>query len=727
MTTPNDINFYLASQDPEPAPAVVEPKTNYVAYALAALSVGALGLALYNETRRKPNPDVKVTVDSFANATEAYVDWKVKWWREAIQNGVDAGATIIRCEAHEQPDGTWLVSCEDNGRGMSRDTIENKLMAVGGTDKRSGGGGSVGGFGLAKNMLLFTWMSWEIRSRDSMIHGVGGSGSDFETIPMMQGTKITVRMPADKHTYDALAFAYIHRCDLPDVTFYVNGKPAYGKLQGKKLLKDESEFKLYFNPGKEKSHAIIVRTVGTQFRGSLFLFEVPLDSNVSGEVIVDLLVPSIKVLTDNRDGFNWSGGYSIKEKLMKFARELTIEGKAALRADRTLIKQAFRGEGKFRAEAPRREALATQAVESATSQKDIAKKLAGFVQEYGERDAEVSARPEMRRGGSGGGLSMPMANAEAVTAMLEAIKGQNNVDAAVKQVVWRPDFFLFNEISGFSVPKEFKPEFMSPRVVKLLSVWTDLCRFVMMQLGSSRTFGVGFMFSTTAGAAYLRDSGEDWLLLNPFSDVEKQKSMLRPSNDEDLQWLYAAATHECTHMADGIDEHGRDFAYALTHNMAKVNKGWRFVKRIEKATKMGAVAKVGTGKSAGLEPRRVEDENVSFAIKGLQDDWTSDELVRQLMNDRNMTEVEADRVVDEAHSHIRIVKYKLIEWGASQMVSGTAGYLIENMILRPTEYKNTHPKLPGLVAGVFGTRRQPRYSQIDDLVADMKDVAERSR
>jgi len=723
---------------------------------------------------RAANPSVKVLIDSFANATDAYDDWKIKWWREAIQNGVDAGATTIRCEAHEQSDGTWLVSCEDNGRGMDRDTIENKLMAVGGTGKRGPGGGTVGGFGLAKNMLLFTWLDWEIRSRDSMIHGRGGEGSDFETIPAMKGTKITVRMPADKHTYDALAVTYIGLCDLPHVSFFVNGEPVKARLKGKKLLRDEPEFQLFHNQSQEKTSAILVRARGTQFQGSLFLFKMELDLEIVGEVIVDLLLPTIKILTDNRDGFNDTGGYWTKQKLTKFAKELTIEGKAALRAQKTMISQAFRGEGKFRAESSERESQAAAAV-GATSGKpaDLGRALADFLKlmgdnpaaladlverqkaaktagseeaspgpkrrSYGEPEAEVSV-------GSGGGFAMPMASSAAARIMVESIRGPTNVEAAIRQVVWRPDFFLHNEVPGYRVPKEFMPASMTPRAVKLLSVWTDLCRFVMMQLGCSKTFGVGFMFSTTSGAAALRAEGEDWLILNPFRDVEHQRMMLRPSNDEDLQWLYASAIHEATHLADGIEMHGIAFAYALTHNIAKCTKGWRVVKKIERATKLGVVAKTGAGGGAGgAEPRakgrskaereaaRVRKVHVEHAYRLLDDGLGGTaaqrelHLVEHFAGDAGVTEDEAWAIVEEARSERRRREELLVGWAYTQFRDGASAsdrYKkhpsdVVDMLRYPAEYARD-TKLPALVRAYYdyvarGEEGLPR-SEADAIV-----------
>ena len=61
---------------------------------------------------------VKVKDEDLIKEVRAYGKWKMAWWREAIQNSVDAGATDVRLVAREiadDPDGKWLVSCQDNG------------------------------------------------------------------------------------------------------------------------------------------------------------------------------------------------------------------------------------------------------------------------------------------------------------------------------------------------------------------------------------------------------------------------------------------------------------------------------------------------------------------------------------------------------------------------------------------------------------------------------------
>jgi hypothetical protein len=167
----------------------------------------------------------------------------------------------------------------------------------------------------------------------------------------------------------------------------------------------------------------------------------------------------------------------------------------------------------------------------------------------------------------------------------QRFSGPNHLEAALKQLVWEPDFFLVNEIEGYVVPKKFYPATMTPTILKLAKTWVELCRYVMMQLGSNEPFGAGFVFSTDHGAEAITDEDregrdEKWIMLNPFKDVHARRELLRPANDADLKWLYAAAIHEATHIADRMSYHDESFAAALTRNMAKCADGYRKIRAI---------------------------------------------------------------------------------------------------------------------------------------------------
>ena len=504
---------------------------------------------------------ITIGPEFFITALKDYNDWPIKWWREAVQNAVDAGGKNVALSAVEQPDGTMLVSCDDDGRGMDEETIIGKFLVLGGTTK-TGPSGAAGGFGKAKELLLLPWISWRIHSRDTIVEG---AGIDYTVAkgPMRQGTRLDVVMPPDKRTDAAVALGFLEKCFLPGVRFTVNGEPAKAKLAGATLVSSVPEkVDIYFTPTKDKQSYLYVRARGL-FMFANYVGEVP------GFILAELIAPSIEILTANRDGFR---DYHVRAAVDKLGERIAKDNMSALKSKQGLIRQKFEGTGKFKA----RE-RASQVLEQ------IGPYGAGNLSSQ-STEAVVAAVGSYARDEEDRLQSMP--NTEVAQVMLDQkFLGPNHLEAAIKQLVWEPDFFLVNEIEGYRVPKKFFPATMTPSILKLAKTWVEMCRYVMMQLGSEEHFGVGFVFSEDAAAEAITDENregrrEKWIMLNPFKDMRERTILWRPAQDADLQWLYAAAIHESTHIADGLNYHDESFAAALTRNMAKCANGYRKIRQI---------------------------------------------------------------------------------------------------------------------------------------------------
>jgi hypothetical protein len=134
--------------------------------------------------RQNPRGEISIGTRFGANAHDAYRDWKTKWWREAIQNSVDARASSVQCNVTETPEGS-LVECADDGKGMDwgqeevvwngvripgflawRGLLFDKFLALGGTGKgEAGEEPTIGGFGIAKQLLLLPWAWWSVLTK----------------------------------------------------------------------------------------------------------------------------------------------------------------------------------------------------------------------------------------------------------------------------------------------------------------------------------------------------------------------------------------------------------------------------------------------------------------------------------------------------------------------------------------------------------------------------------
>lgn len=541
----------------------------------------AVAVEVPGRAAARGNPTITIGREFFVTALKDYRSWREKWWRECVQNAVDAGARRVRLEAIEQDDGTMVVACQDDGRGMDEDTLLNKFLVLGGTTK-VGASGAAGGFGKAKELLVLPWLGWRVHTRGVV---AAGSGTDYEVTrgaPELRGTRLEVRMPADQCTSGAAALAFLAKSDLPKIAFTLTTKSQYqpeplvreprARLRGKRLVQEvPGKAEIWFAPGKERNSVMLVRTRGPY--GSLYMFEDYVDE-IHGNVLVELTGPSVELLTANRDGFR---DYDVSRAMRDLANRIAKDTMSALRDRTGLVRKKYVGSGKFRAADRAAAAVAQIGPLPAARRGELA--LPDAEAERLAEAADAYRAAEEARGSSGPTAALPT-KALARELLDVAFRGAQHVENAVAQLVWEPDFFVLNEVEGFRVPRKFLPEGMTPAVLRLARVWTELCRYVLIQLGSGARYGVGFIFSESAAAAYLRDEGDDWLLLNPFVDLGKRKEVWAPTREADLKWLYAAAVHEATHMADGITYHDEAFAAALTRNIARCADGYRHIKRI---------------------------------------------------------------------------------------------------------------------------------------------------
>lgn len=569
---------------------------------------------------RRKNPTIGIGREFFVTALNDYSDWKQTWWREVVQNSVDAGSTLIELSCTENPDGTWTISATDNGGGMDEDVLLNKFLLLGGTTK-VGAEGKAGGFGKAKELLILPWLRWTVHSQDTV---ASGTGIDYtvERGSYLNGTKVEVVMPADQHTDAPAAIAFIEKCDLPGVRFRVTQFDQYGEQRWTPKAKLKAKNELVEIPGKaiiyttkvkgRKPWHMYIRVKG------IYMFEEYVGETPGEQVIVEITAPSIEILTANRYGFR---DREVRREVSRLATRIAKNTQSAFETKQGIFKKKYEGGGKFRAERKAAEAsalaeigpiAATRGGKTKIKAEDLVE-VSEAVEEYREREdqAEVAKR----------GPQAGLPDRDLSKALLSSVefKGAHHVEEAVRQLVWEPDFYLINKIEGFKVPKKFKPETMAPRVTKLVKVWTELCRFVLMQLGSFREFGVGLIFSEGTAAAAVYEGGENWLLLNPYKDVKTRKTVWSPTKAGDLKWLYAAAVHECTHMADGVYDHDEAFSSALTMNIARTADGFKKVRGIVNSVKMITPEKseVST-KNIELDPGEVLVKLTDAQIRALE-------------------------------------------------------------------------------------------------------------
>lgn len=119
--------------------------------------------------------------------------------RELLQNSIDACKRAgvepdIRITIREDKDshGNWIVTCTDNGIGMTADEIVDDFLRLGG--KKKDGTNQTGGFGIAKAAIMGC-ANWKVRSLDNFLNrSILENGGNIRKQPFRKGTKVTVNI-----------------------------------------------------------------------------------------------------------------------------------------------------------------------------------------------------------------------------------------------------------------------------------------------------------------------------------------------------------------------------------------------------------------------------------------------------------------------------------------------------------------------------------------------------
>lgn len=258
-------------------------------------------------------PSVIIGPEFFKKEFKEYDDWRWAWVREICQNSIDCGSSNITFEI-EEIDGDTHVTVTNDGTPMTNDVLVNKLLALGASGKNFDG--TTGGFGKAKNILLFCHKSWSVTTGATAAAGIGGE-YELNTIDYFYGTRTHVVMSGEHK--DALLYKinkFVNYAQWSG-TFHVCGEVYNANLCKGSPRRDLGFGKVYTN--KSYSHVVIVRINGIP------MFHAP--TSFDRCVIVELTGASDQVLTANRDGLL----NPYKGELYDFITELAVDKRSALK------------------------------------------------------------------------------------------------------------------------------------------------------------------------------------------------------------------------------------------------------------------------------------------------------------------------------------------------------------------------------------------------------------
>lgn len=577
---------------------------------------------------------VRIGDDFYTRALREYDPPLLMWFRETYQNSVDAGAkhnspsgrlTVIETTIEDQPDGTQIVSVTDNSGGMTLDTLENKFLTIAETGKKGDPGG-VGGFGIAKELIVFPWLSYEIHTQDVLAKGYRADYG-VKKVPFLNGTKVTVRLPADRKTSKADAVAVIERSYLPYCRFRVNGESISAGLRadtdnevdGFSGTGNDSKkrMSLYYSKRARKQTGFFVRKVvctpGGEECGALFMFEKSVDTQtVPGLLLLEITGSSLETLIANRMGllspYSW--------QLESYLRSLARDAQTATRKKKNALHKKWTGAGKMKVKAEAAGELAaimhqftgaSQKFDDANNLDNIKKALEKHNEERAKEEEEEHTPPTGGVEGPQSGsddtadgddddeepsapqkpiYTTPADMVDVIKKLFAAQSGlPNAIECAIKHLAHECDFYIHNEIENFRVPKKFQPTndagvpTMSSTLRKISRFWGECCRAILIAAGKTwREYGIGWIFDTefrdgeyrTTRGEYIRSGNESWLLLNPFRGglMGEGAKLYSLRKDEDLDAIFAIAVHECAHLIYSNSGHDEGYAITLTDLIA---------------------------------------------------------------------------------------------------------------------------------------------------------------
>lgn len=568
---------------------------------------------------------VRVGDEFYSRALDEYSPPMLMWWREVIQNSVDAGERYfggdgdpirIRTTIEDKPDGTQVLTCEDNCGGMSLDVLQANFLTISGSGKRNDTS-AMGGFGIAKELILFPWIGYEIHTQDSLIAGSKGDWKG-KRVPRLDGTRVSVHVQGDAKVRSTVAdpITVIERSYLDGPRFTVNGEYIHAALDvGDEIPFDGTDhngqtlMSLYHKPRARKSKGLFVRKVGKI--GSLYMFEKSIDSTVPGYLCLELTGPSKQTMTAQRNRLKDVFEY----KLERFLRTLSKDQMTVLRKKKNALHKKWEGK-RYRIESDGELASLLHQIagrpENFTDETNLEKVCAIFEENEKNRAAEETESPTSEVEGPTSGVEHvvpddePGGPRELITSMpgefvslikeLIAGAGASTIDTTIRQISHSAAFYIHNEVEDYRVPKKLQPTddagrpTMSGAAQKLARFWAELCRAILIAYDGERfvTYGIGWIFDTefrggnyeTTLGEYIRESGNDWLLLNPYKDGLIKGKLYSLRSDADLTQIFSIAMHECAHLVGDSCGHDESFAAALTTMIRRAAKVGRYLRKI---------------------------------------------------------------------------------------------------------------------------------------------------
>lgn len=492
---------------------------------------------------------IKLPSNYFANTKHDYNNWIIAWFREAIQNSVDAKAKNIdfRIEVDIDKPESIRVVCQDDGVGMDKRVLFDVFLALGGSEKAEG---AIGGFGHAKVLLAFAHLNYEIETQGVRVSGEGADFNWIETEPS-KGVRLQVDMATkdvSEYRLSSSLHDIVHHSEFKQgVKITLNGETLLPKEKAHPYNQDTVLGRLTF---KDMPHGYDSSSLWVRMNG-LAMFKTSLwnKGSTAFEGYLDLSGASKEVLTSNRDGLTRENTSVLNEILQTLAND---REKLKLSGDIDILLN----EKEFRlsdlSESDQAFVLSESARENLTSEEFLERLIA-----TADDDTSDFAKNPFR-------------------ALIEdVVKAKRKRDNDISDIPsdWYPTNFKVKFADGDVKPEDthrfaakISATMSKKRIGKLAAGWTSIVKTLLDNEKYREVLGVqkakngefyrnehliqtGFVFGKPAG-------------LNVTEDDKKRISiMMNPNhvidNDYDVGDLVALAQHELTHIA--VSSHYESF------------------------------------------------------------------------------------------------------------------------------------------------------------------------
>jgi hypothetical protein len=451
---------------------------------------------------------VKIPTSHFIlSAKRQYADVDTAIVREATQNSVDAGSTEIKIETGP----TWC-KITDNGCGMSEQVLTDAMLTLSGSYKSSS---SIGGFGMAKELLILSMEKYEIHTLDNLVHG-SVLEYDLTKTNFFQGTAITMHFHSsynyDEDNFVRKAKDWLAKCDTT-ANITINGSTVPRHIV-RTEVKDLGWGKVYCEDSKETVCHMNVRIKG------VCMFS-PYIGDVKKNIVLEVTNPSIEILTSNRDGLQWSYG----EILQKLCTEITTDKQSFGRLHNTITR--YTG-----------------------NTRSFINKVIRSLKEMGDRIstptglAVKAAIAEIEKEMEAGNIE-PQEAIVKLRTMSKTVDDGWIIDKKLDDYINDVDFHIQINDKGYEkIPDEIAPSTkMKLKYRKLACLWKAALKHVFESNYMEASYCIGWIVDQNSEAAYSSKDGLEMFLLNPYlasrKDFKNKKEMVYS--------ILVTAAHEVAH------------------------------------------------------------------------------------------------------------------------------------------------------------------------------------